>query len=263
MAPLGRLSSSRMSEEALKRNLDAWFSQFGPVLWLAGRCGVEPWVVGVTSLLWMVGFLLWGFTGELICTVLGLLYPMYASFRALEDSEHCEVIEWMLYWVTYAAVTLIESVFHGILVWVPFYHVLRLGFALWLFTPSTRGARSVYSWVIAPLLRRHRPAVDAALAKSSEELQATEWSQELRSKLKTAMGAAAPEVAKAALGMDDLVAEELAKSAACQMGQLAGQVAGKALVRACGAEAPGAGRPLARPRTASPRPSLSRAPAAE
>jgi len=263
----GEPAKAGVCEEGLRplcrdtlRGLDGWFSQFGPVMWAAGRFGVEPWVVGAASLLWMVGFLLWGFTGELLCTVIGLLYPMYASFRALEDTEHGEVIEWMFYWVTYAAVTLIESVFHSLLVWVPFYHVLRLIVAVWLFMPSTRGAHSVYGWVISPILRRYRPSIDAALAKSSQELDGNQWSKELRSRLQDAMGAASAGDAGGnsggGLGIDELVAEELTKAAAAHMGKLAG----KALGVERGAE--GTGHLGARHRTASPRPTPYRASAA-
>mmetsp|Transcript_26893 Transcript_26893/g.83503 ORF Transcript_26893/g.83503 Transcript_26893/m.83503 type:complete len:246 (-) Transcript_26893:69-806(-) len=239
MVALEYCGGGKVWEEKL-RSVDSWLSQFPQVALVASRCGVQPWAVAAVGACWTCGFLLWGFTGELLCTVVGLLYPMYASFRALEDAEPTEVAQWLTYWVVHAAITLAECFLYRMLVWLPFYHILRLVFTMWLFLPSTRGAGSIYGWVVAPLIRRYRPCVDAALSKSSEELQGTLLNGEFQSKLRSAMNSGAS--CAHDLGIDDLVAQELTKAAAAQIGRVA-----------CGGS---------RTRTASPRPSFSQRPEA-
>lgn len=61
-----------------------------PIHWAAEKCGIQPLAVAGAGLLWLLLFVLWGFMGELVCKVVGNLYPMYASFRALEDGDHEE-----------------------------------------------------------------------------------------------------------------------------------------------------------------------------
>lgn len=112
----------------------------------------------------------------MICTIVAVLYPMYATFRALEDHSQvrdaravAEVRDWLAYWVVYSASTIFDCIFYRILLWLPFYQIVRLAFIIWLFFPGTRGATTVYAWAIGPVLRRNRPHVDAAIAQSVAE----------------------------------------------------------------------------------------------
>lgn len=45
--------------------------------------------------------------------------------------------------------------------------VFRLALIVWLFLPATRGAQGLYSWAVAPLLRRYRVQVDDTLSRPS------------------------------------------------------------------------------------------------
>lgn len=203
--------------------MSAWLGGLAPVAWAANLLGVQPMVVVSAGLLWSLGFLLWGFTGELVCTVVGLLYPMYASFKALEDlhqdHDQEEANTWLTYWVTYAAMTLAESVFYRVLVWLPFYHIMRLVFIVWLFLPATRGARWIYRFLLGPLLRRYRPRLDAALVQSKEQI-AGAWQGgggeklcgELQKGFRSAVAGSSGSLRD--LGIDDLLVQGLAKTAA-------------------------------------------------
>jgi len=190
------------------------------VSWMAGKCGVQPCVIACLGVCWIAGFLLWGFTGEIVCMTAGLAYPMYASFKAVESEQHDELNQWLKYWTTYAALTLIESLFYRMLIWVPFYHLLRILIVLWLFLPSTRGADSIYSWVVGPVLRRYSPRIDAALARSAEDVRDTlgcAGASEVREVLRNAVASGAGYVAHD-LGMEDLIVNELTKAAGARLG---------------------------------------------
>jgi len=203
-------------EESLQ-SMDAWLLQFSPVVTVANTCGVQPRVVALVCLLWFGGFWLWGFTGDLLCAVVGLSYPLYASFKVLEDHNSEDAVQWLTYWVAYAAIALVEKIFHGLLVWLPFYYSLRLIFTVWLFLPCTRGASCIYRWLLAPLLRRQQTRIDAVLERSTAPFQNDFLSSELRDTLKQAIKAGTTNGSMRDLGIDDLVAQQLSEAAAARL----------------------------------------------
>lgn len=236
-----------MWEDRLQ-NINTSLSDVVAVRWIAEKLGVQPWVVGGVGSCWIAGFLLWGFTGELVCMIVGLLYPTYASFKALESGEGDEVMQWLRYWTTYSAISLAENVFYRMMVWLPFYHLLRILVVLWLFLPCSRGADRVYAWVVGPVLRRYSSKIDAALTRSAEEVRGTlgvaagcAGAAEIRKVLRKAAVSGAGYVAQD-LGMEDLMAAELTKEANFRVSQAA--------CRKTVPESPGLGG--ARARVASP-----------
>ena len=81
-----------------------------------------------------------------------------------------EVTSWLTYWVTFSALTLLESASIKLMSWLPFYYLMRLALIVWLFLPATKGAQGLYSWAVAPLLRRYRLQVDDTLSRPCEEI---------------------------------------------------------------------------------------------
>lgn len=127
----------------------------------ADRFGTQPWVVLAAGSICLAGILR-GITAEMVSTAVGHLYPMFASFRALEDGGPAGDC-WLLYWITYGAVLLAEMVLSGLLRWIPLYPALRLCFIAWLFWRDAAGAKLVYGWAVAPALRLYRPRIEALL----------------------------------------------------------------------------------------------------
>eukprot|EP00933_Yihiella_yeosuensis_P051806 TRINITY_DN4977_c0_g1_i1.p1 TRINITY_DN4977_c0_g1~~TRINITY_DN4977_c0_g1_i1.p1 ORF type:complete len:269 (+),score=70.20 TRINITY_DN4977_c0_g1_i1:50-856(+) len=213
MAASPRRLSLSMEERAKVANEK--LADVPPVSWVAERLGVQPLAIAGLGALWAALFLIWGFTGDIICMVVGTLYPMFASFRALDDGEQDEVNVWLSYWVVFSAMVLSEGACRSLLSFVPFYHLMRLSFTFWLFLPATKGAQVIYHWLLCPLLRRQRPAIDAALARSASELRSSTCGEKIREVLRTT--AAEGGAAMADLGIEELVAKELAKTAASQL----------------------------------------------
>lgn len=195
------------------QDVNTFLTDVAVVRWTAEKCGVQPWVVAGVGIAWIGGFLLWGFTGELVCTVVGLLYPMYGSFKALESQQFEEVAQWLRYWTAYAAMSLAENVFYRLLVWVPFYHLLRILVVLWLFLPLTMGANSIYAWTVGPALRRYSLRIDTMLARSAEEVRAAADAAgacEIRKVLRRSAGGCVGYLAQDC--MEDLMMKELTKT---------------------------------------------------
>lgn len=192
--------------------MNLWLAEFEPIKQLADKCSLQPWAVAGTGAFWFA-FMLLGFTGEFICKVLGCLYPAYASFRVLEDDDSAQVSQWLMYWVVFASVMLTDSLFSAMWSLVPFYYILRLVLIIWLFSPATFGAANAYRWLIGPILRKYRSSIDVALDRSAEELRGT-----LIGERKKTLGDAR---ARQEFGIQEMVAQELAKGAAAGLRKVA------------------------------------------
>ncbi|ORX95863.1 hypothetical protein K493DRAFT_407457 [Basidiobolus meristosporus CBS 931.73] len=107
------------------------------------------------------------------CTVSGLLYPAYASYRALDERRSDELLTWLMFWIVMGLFTAVEFVADIIIFWVPFYYQLKLAFILWLILPQTQGSTYLYKTFIHPTLIRHESEIDSMLEKVQTEIKTT------------------------------------------------------------------------------------------
>ncbi|CAL0307424.1 unnamed protein product [Lupinus luteus] len=73
-----------------------------------------------------------------------LLYPLYASMRAIESPSTLDDQQWLTYWVLYSFTTLFELSCYKILLWFPIWPYMKLVFCLWLVLPMFNGAAYIY-----------------------------------------------------------------------------------------------------------------------
>ncbi|XVF16829.1 hypothetical protein REPUB_Repub10bG0065700 [Reevesia pubescens] len=73
-----------------------------------------------------------------------LLYPLYASIRAIESPSMVDDQQWLTYWIIYSFITLFELSFWKILAWLPFWPYMKLLFCMWLVLPIFTGAAYIY-----------------------------------------------------------------------------------------------------------------------
>ncbi|ETN22986.1 hypothetical protein F442_06658 [Phytophthora nicotianae P10297] len=104
-----------------------------------------------------------------LCLGVGVAYPAYASFKALErpESGHGEK-QWLTYWVVYGASTSVESVASPLLCLVPGYNITKTLFLIWMMSPQTKGATIVYDKLVCPFLKEKEPIVDRKLQEAQE-----------------------------------------------------------------------------------------------
>ncbi|CAJ1396442.1 unnamed protein product [Effrenium voratum] len=151
---------------------------------LARRLQVTPVVVAVGFLLLSLIFLLYGVGGQLVCTIFGVALPAFESFKAVEEFANLQEGDgqnvynkasgmqfWLTYWIVVAAISSIECLFYYVVVWIPGYYPLKLGFLVYLYIPRVRGANHVYNWFVSPVLKRNRATIDLTLEESSRGLR--------------------------------------------------------------------------------------------
>ncbi|XP_077229462.1 HVA22-like protein f [Tasmannia lanceolata] len=73
-----------------------------------------------------------------------LLYPLYASMRAIESPSTLDDQQWLTYWVLYSLITLFELSSWKVLAWLPIWPYMKLVFCLWLMLPIFNGAAYIH-----------------------------------------------------------------------------------------------------------------------
>ena len=106
-----------------------------------------------------------------ITNVIGVAYPAFMSFVALESEGTEDDKQWLTYWVCFGAFNIADQFAGIILQFIPFYYFLKLGFLVYLFHPQTMGASTVYNQFIQPHLAQLEEAeknVEEQLAKAKK-----------------------------------------------------------------------------------------------
>ena len=88
-----------------------------------------------------------------ITVAIGVAYPVFMSFIALESEGGDDDKQWLTYWVVFGILNIIDNFAGFILSFIPFYFFLKLCFLIFLMHPSTKGATMVYNTYILPTVQ--------------------------------------------------------------------------------------------------------------
>ncbi|XP_010924693.2 HVA22-like protein f [Elaeis guineensis] len=91
----------------------------------------------------LLGTIIWHLD-TLIGAGVMLLYPLYASMRAIESPSSLDDQQWLTYWMLYSLITLFELTCWNVLQWFPLWPYMKLVFCLWLVLPIFNGAAYIY-----------------------------------------------------------------------------------------------------------------------
>ena len=91
---------------------------------------------------------------KLMVDLIGFVYPAYMSFKSM-DSGSQDDTQWLTYWVVFSAWSIVESILHVLVLFIPFYYYLKIAAILWMYHPTTRGAETMYTQALRPLLLQY------------------------------------------------------------------------------------------------------------
>ncbi|KAH6947687.1 hypothetical protein HPB50_020728 [Hyalomma asiaticum] len=105
-----------------------------------------------------------------VSLLFGVLYPAYASYKAVKNKDVRSHLQWMMYWIVFALFTCIET-FSDIFIsfWMPFYYEIKILFVLWLLSPVTKGSSLLYRRFVHPQLAQREQEIDELLEKAKEQ----------------------------------------------------------------------------------------------
>lgn len=116
----------------------------------------------------VIMFIVFGVGSSLLTNVIGVAYPAFMSFVALESEGTDDDQMWLTYWVCFGCFSILDQ-FAGILLrLIPFYYVLKVAFLVWLFHPSSQGALTIYKSFILPFVEQYGGHIES-FEKSVEQ----------------------------------------------------------------------------------------------
>lgn len=130
-------------------------------------CGRSSGHLGVPLVPKAVGMVSWMIC-RLVVLVFGMLYPAYASYKAVKTKNIREYVRWMMYWIIFAIFMAAETFTDVFISWFPFYYEIKMAFVLWLLSPYTKGASLLYRKFVHPSLSRHEKEIDAYIVQAKE-----------------------------------------------------------------------------------------------
>ncbi|KAH9568745.1 hypothetical protein CY35_03G093400 [Sphagnum magellanicum] len=101
--------------------------------------------------------------------VVTLLYPLYASIKAIESPFKEDDQQWLTYWVIYSFITLLELGAGPVFAWIPLWSTIKLVFAAWLVLPQFRGGALVYERYVRPYFYKSGVNLDQKLTDSQRK----------------------------------------------------------------------------------------------
>jgi len=132
--------------------------------WAEVKTGIKRKYLLVVLLFGLGLYMVYGFAAQLLCNIVGFLYPAYRSIKALESPNKDDDTKWLTYWVVFALFSIIEYFSDILLHWFPFYWLFKCAFHIWCFLPiANNGSVVIYNRVIRPYFLKHQETVDNML----------------------------------------------------------------------------------------------------
>ncbi|KAL7246742.1 hypothetical protein ACSBR2_001785 [Camellia fascicularis] len=71
------------------------------------------------------------------CCSVGVVLPVYSTFKAIETKNQNEQQRWLIYWAAFGSFSIAEVFTDKIISWFPLYYHMKFAFLVWLQLPST------------------------------------------------------------------------------------------------------------------------------
>uniref|UniRef100_A0A7I5E919 Receptor expression-enhancing protein n=1 Tax=Haemonchus contortus TaxID=6289 RepID=A0A7I5E919_HAECO len=110
-------------------------------------------------------YLVIGAAAQIVCNIIGIAYPIYASVKAVRTEDTNDDTQWLIYWCVFATFAIIDFFASSIMQWFPFYWLLKAMFLIFLHLPQTMGAHFVFYVYVDPMVT----AIDGYFVKRNKQ----------------------------------------------------------------------------------------------
>jgi len=150
--------------------LSEHFDEIPKVKLLSERAGCKTGHIALAAIGLTFLFVLLNIGPVFFTNLLGIVYPGYMSFKAVESHDRKDDKQWLTYWVVFGAFTTVDTITESVLFWLPFYQPTKLLVLLFLAWPETHGAELVYNKFLYPFLKTHEKKIDENLSLATEKI---------------------------------------------------------------------------------------------
>ncbi|XP_011152254.1 receptor expression-enhancing protein 5 isoform X2 [Harpegnathos saltator] len=156
-------------EKALKDESKPWTKLFAQA---EEKTGVDRLYIFLGLLTLLAVYLVFGLGQQLVCNIVGFVYPAYQSMKALESPRKEDDTKWLTYWVVFAVFTIIEFFSEYIVCWFPVYWLFKCVFYVWLMVPTEyNGSLILYRRVVRPKFLQYQPGLDRLLSNARDTVK--------------------------------------------------------------------------------------------
>ncbi|XP_071556436.1 receptor expression-enhancing protein 5 isoform X2 [Temnothorax nylanderi] len=156
-------------EKTLRDESKSWTKMF---VFAEAKTGIDRLYIFVGSLMLLALYLVFGLGQQLVCNIVGFVYPAYQSMKALESPKKEDDTKWLTYWVVFAIFTIIEFFSEYIVCWFPVYWLFKSIFYVWLMAPTEyNGSLILYRRVIRPKFIQYQPGLDRLLSNARDTVK--------------------------------------------------------------------------------------------
>ena len=127
---------------------------------VAQLTGLTPGQLSRYGLITGVIMVMLGIGNTYITCLLGVAYPVFMSFLALESEGEDDDKQWLTYWVVFGLFSIVDQFAGFVLTFIPFYFFMKLVFLVWLFHPATLGATTIYNAYILPNMEQYEKQIN-------------------------------------------------------------------------------------------------------
>ena len=96
------------------------------------------------------------------------LFPIYASYQAIDTGDAIATQKWLAYWVVITGFSVLETLGDRFVSWLPLYWELKIALVLWL--TLWGGATTLYDGWVGHYLARYEPEIDKHLEIASSQV---------------------------------------------------------------------------------------------
>lgn len=125
------------------------------------KVNYEYIAVGILTI--MAIMLFTGIGDELIVHLFAFVYPFVQTIKVIESGNKSEYTDWLIYWVVYGFMGVLDTFSDYFLYWIPFFAPAKLAFLVWCWAPNYKGSNTIYYSLVQPLFKQHESTIDSAL----------------------------------------------------------------------------------------------------
>lgn len=127
---------------------------------LEKKTGVQRKYVAAGVIVISIVSLFVGYASQVICNLAGFIYPAYQSMKAIESTRLEDDRRWLVYWVVYSSLSIIEFFSDWLLFWIPFYFAIKAALLVWCAHPTYNGSMVLYHQFVRPVFLENEAKLD-------------------------------------------------------------------------------------------------------